>query len=116
MVIRAGSTRADNIVGTPSATDTFTYFRRSDGTSREATIKSGTVALTASGTFAANGTSTVTVNATVAAADEIVITLNTANGTVGAIPSVKAKNASNFTVSGTALDTSTYNYRVWRLS
>jgi len=67
-----------------------------------------------SGTFTANGTSAVTVaNSLVTANSSIVITLKTVGGTVGAIPSIKTITAgTGFTVSGTASDTSVYNYKI----
>ena len=66
------------------------------------------------GTFVANGSSTVTVVDTdVDAGSNIIVTLNTPGGTVGAIPTVLTKTAgTGFTVAGTASDTSTYNYLI----
>lgn len=66
------------------------------------------------GTFVANGASAVTVNNTnIAITDAIIISLNTAGGTVGAIPAVKTITAATgFTVAGTTSDTSTYNYAI----
>ena len=65
-----------------------------------------------SGTFTCNGTSAVTVvNKLVTPDSVIVVTLKTVGGTVGAVPSVKTKTAgTGFTISGTASDTSVYNY------
>ena len=67
-----------------------------------------------SGTFAANGVTPVTVtNAAVTAGSNIVITLKTVGGTVGAIPHVETITpGTGFTVIGTATDTSTYNYEI----
>jgi len=67
-----------------------------------------------SGTFAANGVTAVTVSATkVTASSQILITLKTAGGTVGATPSLATITpGTGFTVVATALDTSTYNYTV----
>ena len=64
------------------------------------------------GSFVLNGTTAVTVaDANVALTSVIVPSLNTVGGTVGAIPSVKTITAgTGFTISGTASDTSTYNY------
>ena len=64
------------------------------------------------GTFTCNGTSAVTVaNSKVTANSVIVVTLKTVGGTVGAVPSVKTITAgTGFTISGTASDTSVYNY------
>ncbi len=66
------------------------------------------------GTFVANGaTSVVVADTDVDAGSNIVISLNTVGGTVGAIPSVKTITpGTGFTVSGTASDTSTYNYLI----
>jgi hypothetical protein len=65
-----------------------------------------------SGTFTANGTTSVTVaDARVSAGSVIVCSLKTVGGTVGAVPSVKTVTAgTGFTISGTASDTSVYNY------
>ena len=67
-----------------------------------------------SGTFTANGASSVTVaNTKVTANSSIIITLKTVGGTVGAIPSIKTITpGTGFTVSGTASDTSVYNYKI----
>ena len=65
-----------------------------------------------SGTFTCNGTSAVTVaNTNVTANSHIIVTLKTVGGTVGAVSSVKTITAgTGFTISGTASDTSVYNY------
>lgn len=67
------------------------------------------------GTFTANGASSVTVaNDLVTGDSAIVITLKTVGGTVGAIPSIKTITpGTGFTVSGTASDTSVYNYTIF---
>lgn len=66
------------------------------------------------GTFTCNGTNAVTVaNKLVTPNSAIVITLKTVGGTVGAIPSIKTITpGTGFTVSGTASDTSVYNYTI----
>jgi len=66
------------------------------------------------GTFTCNGTSAVAVtDSKVTANSVIVVTLKTVGGTVGAVPSVKTITAgTGFTISGTASDTSVYNYRI----
>ena len=66
------------------------------------------------GTFTCNGTNSVTVaNKLVTPNSAIVITLKTVGGTVGAIPSIKTITpGTGFTVSGTASDTSVYNYTI----
>jgi hypothetical protein len=64
------------------------------------------------GTFTLNGTTAVTVaDAGTNLTSMILFSLNTVGGTVGAIPSVKTITAgTGFTVSGTASDTSVYNF------
>lgn len=66
------------------------------------------------GTFTCNGTSAVTVtDSAVTANSAIVVTLKTVGGTVGAVPSVKTITpGTGFTISGTASDTSVYNYAI----
>lgn len=67
-----------------------------------------------SGTFANNGTSTVTTSdANVTAGSNILITLKTVGGTVGAIPHLLTITpGTGFATVGTASDTSTYNYTI----
>jgi hypothetical protein len=69
---------------------------------------------TNTGTFTANGASAVTVAAaSVTAGSQILITLKTVGGTVGAIPHIETITpGTGFTIVGTALDTSVYNYTV----
>lgn len=68
---------------------------------------------TSSGTFVATGTASVTVNNTaITITSNILISLNTVGGTVGAVPSIKTIAAGTFTVAATAADTSTYNYSI----
>lgn len=64
------------------------------------------------GTFVCNGTTDVTVaDPRVQLGTVIVPSLRVVGGTVGALPSVKTITAGvGFTISGTASDTSTYNY------
>lgn len=66
------------------------------------------------GTFTCNGTGAVTVtDAAVSANSAIIVTLKTVGGTVGAVPSVKTITpGTGFTISGTASDTSVYNYTI----
>lgn len=66
------------------------------------------------GTFVLNGATPVTVvEPKVGTASAITITLKTVGGTVGAAPVIQTITAgTGFTVSGTALDTSVYNYLV----
>jgi hypothetical protein len=68
------------------------------------------------GTFVCNGTTAVTItNANILATDEVIISLNTVGGTVGAIPRLDTITpGTGFTVKGTAGDTSTYNYAITR--
>lgn len=67
-----------------------------------------------SGTFTATGSSAVTVaNAAVSPASQILVTLKTVGGTVGAFPTVKTITAgTGFTITATAADTSVYNYMI----
>lgn len=64
------------------------------------------------GTFICNGaTGVVVVDANVTANSIIIATLKTVGGTVGAIPAVTSITpGTGFTITGTASDTSTYNY------
>lgn len=66
------------------------------------------------GTVTLNGATPVTVANTAITANSIVVfTLKTVGGTVGAVPAIQTITASTgFTVAGTALDTSVYNYKV----
>lgn len=68
------------------------------------------------GTFVANGATPVTVaNANLLITDNVIISLNTVGGTVGAIPHLATiTGGTGFTVVGTASDTSTYNYKIIR--
>ena len=72
-------------------------------------------AVPAIGTFTLAGTATVSVsNTAVTVNSQIDMTVATPGGTVGAIPAVKTTIAGNgFTVSGTAGDTSVYNYAIF---
>lgn len=67
-----------------------------------------------SGSFTLNGATNVTVsNTNLAAGDQILFTLATVGGTVGAHPSIKTRtNGTGFAVAGTASDTSVFNYRI----
>jgi hypothetical protein len=64
------------------------------------------------GTFICNGVTPVSVNnSSIAITDCIIISLNTVGGTVGEVPIIQTITAtSGFTVIGSALDSSTYNY------
>lgn len=67
------------------------------------------------GTFTANGTSTVAVsNTNIAISDAIIISLNTAGGTVGVVPPtfVSITAGTGFSIKAQTLDTSTYNYAI----
>lgn len=70
--------------------------------------------LLSQGTFTANGASSVTCAAAALTANSnILVTLNTVGGTVGAIPAVKTVTpGTGFTIAGTASDTSIYNYLI----
>lgn len=66
------------------------------------------------GTFTANGVTPVTVaNTAVSPGSQVIFTLKTVGGTVGAYPTVKTITpATGFTVAATASDTSVYNYAI----
>lgn len=66
------------------------------------------------GTTTLNGATPVTVaNTEIPEGALIVFTLKTVGGTVGAVPSIKTITpGTGFTVAGTALDTSIYNWAV----
>ena len=66
------------------------------------------------GTFICNGATPVVVaNVNLTANSVVVITLKTIGGTVGAVPAVSAVTAgTGFSTTGTASDTSTYNYLI----
>lgn len=84
------------------------------GTFTALSATSITGSLGASGTFVVNGVTPVTVaNAAVTANSQILITLKTVGGTVGAIPHVATITpGTGFTIIGTASDSSTYNYTI----
>jgi hypothetical protein len=67
-----------------------------------------------SGVFTLNGSVAVTVAApNVTATSQILISLKTVGGTVGALPVVQTITAgTGFTILGTASDTSIYNYLI----
>ena len=66
------------------------------------------------GTFVLNGTATITIAAPQITGNSTVdITLKTVGGTVGAIPAITTITPGvGFTVTGTAGDTSTYNFAI----
>lgn len=72
----------------------------------------GPHSIVSEGTFTANGATNVNVADTaITAASQIIVTLKTPGGTVGAIPAVKTITpGTGFAVAGTASDTSVYNY------
>lgn len=74
----------------------------------------GGLSIDQAGTFVANGATAVTIAASgVTASSAIIISKRANGGTPGAVPQVGTITAgTNFTVSGTALDTSTYNYAI----
>lgn len=67
-----------------------------------------------SGTFTANGATAVTVaDTSLSAFHNVIFTLVTVGGTVGAYPSIKTRtNGTGFTVACTASDTSVYSYKL----
>ena len=70
--------------------------------------------LVTSGTFVLNGATPVTVaQAALTANSQILISLKTVGGTVGACPNEQTVTpGTGFTVAGTAGDTSTYSYMI----
>lgn len=66
------------------------------------------------GTFTCNGATNVTVAVPeLAATHNILITLVTVGGTVGALPALKTRtNGTGFAIAGTAADTSIYSYKL----
>ena len=66
------------------------------------------------GTFVCTGGGTITIaNALAVATSDIIITMNTAGGTITTAPAFKTPgNGTNFTVLCGATDTSTYNYNI----
>ncbi len=72
------------------------------------------VPATQKGTFICNGATPVTVANTMVTADsQVLITLKTVGGTVGATPGLKTITpGTGFAVAGTALDTSVYSYAI----
>ena len=73
-----------------------------------------TVPSKATGTFVCNGATPVVVANTLLTANSVVvITLKTIGGTVGAVPAVTSVTpGTGFSTTGTASDTSTYNYLI----
>lgn len=71
-----------------------------------------------SGTFVCNGATNVTITTTAASANMVFLCgLNTVGGTVGNTPHITTISAgTSFTVAGTALDTSTYNWAIINLA
>lgn len=65
-------------------------------------------------TFTLNGATPVTVAyPNLTANSQVLITLKTVGGTVGAVPAIQTITpGTGFTVAGTASDTSVYSYRV----
>lgn len=101
----------DTLVG-KTTTDTLTNKTLTNPVVTGITISSVVAAQT--GTFTCNGATPVTVaNTAVTANSAIIPTLKTVGGTVGATPAVKTITAgTGFTIAGTALDTSVYNYTI----
>lgn len=97
-------------VHVPAANDTLAML----AAAQALTNKTLTLAAAQVGTFTASGVTPVSVsNATVTANSTIIITLKTVGGTVGACPAIQTITpTTGFTVAGTALDTSTYNYAI----
>jgi hypothetical protein len=65
------------------------------------------------GTFTLNGATTINVvNALVTANSQIIVTFKTLGGTRGALPIITPSPGTGFSVTGTAGDTSIYNYEI----
>lgn len=115
VAITGGTIDGVAVGGTTPAAGTFTTTTQS-GNETFSVAAAGPVLKRGSngrvGTFVCNGVTPVTVsNTSVAITDAIIISLNTAGGTVGAVPAIQTITASTgFTVAGSASDTSTYNY------
>lgn len=99
---------------TPITTDLLLIGDVTQGDLNKATVASVVAigALATTGTVTLNGATPVTVtNSAVTANSQIIFTLKTVGGTVGAYPAIQTITASTgFTVAGTALDTSVYNF------
>lgn len=103
-----GSTPAAGHFTSVSATDNLTI-----GTAAKTLVlKQGANGKT--GTVTLNGVTPVIVaNASVTANSGIIFTLKTASGTVGAYPAIQTITpTTGFTIAGTALDASVYNYHI----
>ena len=76
----------------------------------------GTISTVAArhGTFTCTGAGTITIaNANAISTSDIIITMNTASGTITTPPAFKTPgNGTNFTVLCGATDTSVYNYDI----
>jgi hypothetical protein len=107
--IGAGANTA--VIGSASTTDV--YFGSSTGA---ANIHGNKLLLASArkGTFVCTAAGTITItNSLATATSDIVITMNTAGGTVTTPPAFKTPgNGTNFTVLCGATDTSTYNYLI----
>jgi hypothetical protein len=107
--IGAGANTA--VIGSAATTDV--YFGSSTGAAK---IHGSQLNLIAArkGTFVCTAGGTITVaNSNAVATSDIVITMNTAGGTVTTPPAFKTPgNGTNFTVLCGATDTSTYNYLI----
>jgi hypothetical protein len=84
------------------------------GQTAPAPVTASTLGVTNAGTLTLNGATPVTVAAPgVTANSQVLITLKTVGGTVGAQPHVETITpGTGFTVEGTAADTSVYNYAI----
>lgn len=97
-----------------SVTGTYTLAGTPTITAPTITLATLTLATAQRGTFTANGVTPVTVtNANVTANSQVLITLKTVGGTVGAYPTIQTITpTTGFTVAATASDTSVYNYSI----
>lgn len=99
----------------PAAAGTFGAITVTSLNGNTVTTGTGVISPTYIGTVTLNGTTPVpVVNTNVTANSIIVFTFKTLGGTLGAYPVVSVKTAAGgFSVLGTALDTSVYNYAIF---
>jgi hypothetical protein len=98
----------------PSKNGPGTIDNMAIGQTTPAPVEASTLVVQNAGTFTLNGATPVTVPAPgVTANSQVLITLKTVGGTVGAHPQIETITpGTGFTVEGTAGDTSVYNWAV----
>lgn len=107
-----GTQNCDNV---SIAGGTITAVSLNGGTISGATILASPTTLPTgySGTLVLNGATAVTVSAAaIAITSAIILSLNTVGGSVGVQPHIATITAGQFTVVGTASDTSTMNWAI----